>query len=160
MIIDTLQEFCKFFLPEKTIMSIDYGSKKLGVALSALNHSMCMPYKLIIQINDNDKISELLDIIKVKNICAIIIGLPVNMDGTNSEQTNITLKFADQLAAKTDLPIFMQDERLTSKLANNLLKSFGLKRKKRTTQDDLTAASLILETTLESVKRLQIINNL
>lgn len=48
----------------------------------------------------------------------------------------------------------MQDERLTSKLANNLLKSFGLNRKKRDAQDDLTAASLILETTLESVKRL------
>lgn len=154
MIIDTLQEFCKFFSQEGAIISIDYGSKKLGTALSALGHSMCLPYKLISKTDDNDKIKELLDIIKDKNICAIIIGLPINMDGTPSEQTAITLKFAKELSAKTDLPIFMQDERLTSKLAGNLLKGFGLNRKQRNAQDDLTAASLILETTLESAKRL------
>jgi putative Holliday junction resolvase len=135
-------------------MSIDYGSKKLGTALSALDHSMCLPYRLISKTGDNDKIKELLDIIKDKNICAIIIGLPINMDGTTGPQTDITLKFAKELAARTDLPIFMQDERLTSKLAGNLLKGFGLNRRQQAAKDDLTAASLILETTLESAKRL------
>lgn len=85
-----------------------------------------------------------------KNISAIVIGLPINMDGTKSEQTILTEKFAEKLEKRSNLPIFLQDERLTSKAADNLLKGFGLKRKDRNNQDDLAAASLILETVLNS----------
>jgi putative Holliday junction resolvase len=154
MIIDSLQEFCKFFFNGKKIMAIDYGNKKIGVALSTPDHLICLPYKLISTMNDKEKIQELLTIFTKENICAIVVGLPVNMDGSSSIQTTVTLNFAKELSLVTPLPIFMQDERLTSKLANNLLKTFGLNRKQRGEQDDLTAASLILETTLESVKRL------
>ena len=154
MIIDTLQEFHKFFSPGKPIMAIDYGSKKLGTALTTRDHMICMPYRLILQADNNTKIRELLAIIKNENVCAIVIGLPVSMDGHASEQTALTLKFAHELENRTGLPIFMQDERLTSRMADNLLKEFGLNRKQRARQDDLTAASLILETTLESAKRL------
>jgi putative Holliday junction resolvase len=72
------------------------------------------------------------------------------MDGTKSEQTTIVEKFAEKLEKRTNLPIFFQDERLTSRAADNLLKSFGIKRKNRNESDDLTAASMILETTLKS----------
>jgi putative Holliday junction resolvase len=150
MIIHTLQEFCKFFQSNKPILSLDYGTKKIGVAISTPDHKMALPFTILAGDSEKKKLHSITTLLQEKNICAIIIGLPINMDGTKSEQTMLTEKFAEKLEKRTNLPIFLQDERLTSKAANNLLKSFGLKRKDRNDQDDLAAASLILETVLSS----------
>ena len=64
------------------------------------------------------------------------------------------INFVDKLAKKTNLPIYLQDERLTSKAADSLLRNMGFNRKQRNERDDMAAASMILETTLESAKRL------
>ena len=154
MIIYTLQEFCKFFKQGMPIVSIDYGKKKIGVAISTPDHNVPMPLQIIRGDSEKKKLQEIVRILVTKNICAIIIGLPINMDGTKSEQTLIVEKFSEKLKNRTNLPIFMQDERLTSIAADNLLKEFGLKRKDRNSSDDLIAASLILETTLNASKRL------
>ena len=155
MIIHSLQEFCMFFEKGKTVISIDYGQKKLGLAISSPDHHLPMPLKLISEESDKKKLSQITEVIKDYKVCAIVVGLPINMDGTKSDQTIIVEKFVEKLANRTNLAIFMQDERLTSKAADNLLKRFGLKRKDRNSQDDLAAASLILETTLDSAKNLK-----
>jgi putative Holliday junction resolvase len=152
MIINSLQEFCQFFQKGKPIISIDYGLKKLGLAISTPDHHLPMPLRIIENESDRKKITDVISILKENNICAIVIGLPINMNGTKSEQTLIVEQFATKLTKRTELPIFFQDERLTSKAANNLLKDFGLKRKNRNSIDDLAAASMILETTLDSAK--------
>ena len=154
MIINSLQEFCQFFQKGKPIISIDYGLKKLGLAISTPNHHLPMPLKIIEHESDKKKITDILCILKENNICAIVLGLPINMNGTKSEQTLIVENFANKLTKRTELPIFFQDERLTSKAANNLLKDFGLKRKNRNSIDDLAAASMILETALTSASKL------
>lgn len=150
MIIETIQEFCTFFKERQPIISIDYGQKKIGLAISTPDHKMALPFQLICDDSEKKKLSQIIEIARDKNACAIVLGLPLNMNGTKSEQTIIVEKFAEKLEKRTNLPIFLQDERLTSKAADNLLKSFGIKRKIRNTNDDLTAASLILETTLKS----------
>jgi putative Holliday junction resolvase len=154
MIIPTLQEFYQFFQVGKPVIAIDYGSKKTGIAMSCPLHRLAMPIQVIHSISLADQIKQLLLTINYRLPCAIVIGLPINMDGTESQQSNIVRGFAAALAARTLLPIFLQDERLTSKMADNFLKNFGLTRKQRSEQEDLTAASMILETILESVKRL------
>ncbi|MDG1436429.1 MAG: Holliday junction resolvase RuvX [Rickettsiaceae bacterium] len=150
MIIHTFQEFCKFFRPGFPILSIDYGSTKIGLAMSTPDYTMSMPLQIIRGESEKKKLQEIVGITVDKNICAIVIGLPINMDSTPSEQTLIIEKFAEKLKNRTNLPIFLQDERLTSRLADNLLKGFGLKRKERNAQDDLVAANLILETVLNT----------
>jgi len=150
MIIDTLQEFCTFFKERQPLISIDYGQKKIGLAISTPDHKMSLPLQLLSGDSEKKKLNQIAEIAKDKNACAIVIGLPLNMDGTKSEQTTIVEKFAEKLEKRTNLPIFFQDERLTSRAADNLLKSFGVKRKNRNESDDLTAASMILETTLKS----------
>lgn len=154
MIIDTLQEFCTFFKLGQPLIGIDYGQKKIGLAISTPDHQMSMPLKLLIGDSEKKKLNEIADIAKNKQACAIVIGIPLNMNGTKSEQTLIVEKFTEKLERRTHLPIFFQDERLTSRAADNLLKSFGIKRKNRNENDDLTAASLILETTLQSKQNL------
>jgi putative Holliday junction resolvase len=154
MIIATLQEFCKYFKLGQPLIGIDYGQKKLGLAISSQNHQMSMPLQLLTGDSEKKKLNEIVEIAKNKNACAIVVGLPFNMDGTKSEQTFIVEKFTEKLVRRTHLPIFFQDERLTSRAADSLLKSFGIKRKNRNATDDLTAASMILETTLNSSQNL------
>ncbi|MCC8468214.1 MAG: Holliday junction resolvase RuvX, partial [Rickettsia endosymbiont of Eriopis connexa] len=87
-------------------------------------------------------------------VCGVVVGLPIDMNGAVTEQTNIVMKFAEELTKSINLPIYLQDERLTTKAANNFLKSFGVKRKDRNNNDDALAASMILETVLDSIKKL------
>lgn len=153
MIIDSLQGFYQLLQKGKPILAIDYGSKKLGIAISDPSHILSMPFTLIAKNSDEDKLKNIIQITQNIHACAIILGLPINMDGSNSTQTLKIQQFANKLSQKTDLPIYLQDERLTSKAANNFLKEFGLNRKKRNELDDLTAASMILETSLNRINK-------
>ena len=153
MIVTSIQEFYQKFKKDMPIMAIDYGKKKSGIALSTPDHKMPMPHSIIEKESDKKKITEILEIISQKNACAIVVGLPINMDGTDSAQTNLVYEFTEKLSRRTNLPIFMQDERLTSKAADSFLQDFGLNRKQRNNSDDLAAASMILETALDSAKK-------
>jgi putative holliday junction resolvase len=150
MIIYDIEIFCTYLKIGQPIVGIDYGEKKIGLAISTPDHRMCVPFSLIEENSEKKKINRLTEFIRNKDACAIVVGRPYHMNGTKSSQTLIVEKFAQKLSNKIHLPIFLQDERLTSKAADNLLKSFGLKRKKRNETDDIVAANMILETTLRS----------
>ncbi len=154
MIISSLQEFYSFFELNKPLIAIDYGNKKIGLAISSPDHAIAMPHSIIVSYKEQEKLNKIIDFIVKNNVCAIVVGLPVNMNGTNSEQTKIVTNFVDKLAKKTNLPIYLQDERLTSKAADSLLRNMGFNRKQRNERDDMAAASMILETTLESARKL------
>ena len=154
MIISSLQEFYSFFEPNKPLLAIDYGNKKIGLAISNQNHTMAMPHSMILAAKEEEKLVKITDFLEKYNICAVIVGLPINMDGSTGKQSEIVTNFARKLAARTNLPIYLQDERLTSKAASSLLKNIGLRRKQRDKIDDMTAASLILETVVNSVRNL------
>ena len=94
MIIDTLQEFCTFFKERQPLISIDYGQKKIGLAISTPDHKMSLPLQLLSGDSEKKKLNQIAEIAKDKNACAIVIGLPFNMDGTKSDQTIIVEKFA------------------------------------------------------------------
>lgn len=149
MISVTLDEFCQKLTLGKRLIAVDYGSKKLGIAISDPLFCMALPMKELIEANDERKMNNIIRISKENAACGIVLGLPINMDGTRSEQTEILQKFAEKLAAKTDIAIFLQDERLTTKAADNLLKTIGFKRKERNARDDSIAACLILDTVLD-----------
>lgn len=154
MIINNLQEFYRLLLPNAPLISIDYGSKKIGIAMSNQERSIAMPLITISETKKQIIINSLLSITEKYKVCGIVIGLPINMNGMHTQQTNIVLKFAEEIAKPINLPIYLQDERLTTKAADNFLKSFGVKRKDRNNNDDAVAASMILETVLDSLKRL------
>jgi len=154
MIIENLQEFYQLLMPNAPLIAIDYGSKKLGIAMSNRERSIAMPLNTITEPNKKAITTALLSIIEKYKVCGVVIGLPIDMSGVVTQQTNIVMKFAEELAKSINLPIYLQDERLTTKAANNFLKSFGVKRKDRNNNDDAVAASMILETVLDSIKKL------
>ncbi|MGV2432501.1 MAG UNVERIFIED_CONTAM: Holliday junction resolvase RuvX [Rickettsiaceae bacterium] len=150
MIISSLQEFYKLLKPNSPIISIDYGAKKIGVAISDPDKKIAMPLEVKIIQNTKEKIDYILSLVKKYNASGIVIGLPVNMDGTSSDQSKIIENFVETLSPEINIPIFLQDERLSTSAAHSMLKSFGMKRKDRDEVDDKVAASFILETVLHS----------
>lgn len=151
-----MQEFYSFFEVSKPLLGIDYGNKKIGLAISSPDHKIAMPHSIIAAREDREKSNHIIDFIVKNNICAIVVGLPVNMDGTSGSQAKIVTSFVNKLAKETNLPIYLQDERLTSRAADSMLKNMGFNRRQRNERDDMAAASLILETVLESVKKIVI----
>lgn len=154
MIIKSLQEFYQLLIPNTPLLAIDLGDKKLGSAISDSNLVMAMPIEVMKFQDDKSKIIYLEKLLVKYMPWGVIIGLPLNMDGSESTQSHKVYKFATDLAKSTSVPIFMQDERLTSSAANSFLKSFGMTRKIRHQVDDQVAACLILESVLESIKNI------
>jgi len=156
MIIENLQEFYQLLKARQPIISIDYGIKKMGVAISNQECTIAMPLLTIKELKEQDKITKILSLLATYSVCGVVIGLPISMNGQESSQTLEVQNFAKNFAKVNDLPIYLQDERLTTMAANSLLKSFGIKRKDRNKNDDMIAASMILETTLNSIIKLKL----
>jgi len=144
MITKDIQEFCLKLGSVGVILAIDFGTKKLGLAISDPSRIMAMPLSVI-----PAEISQLKAIIEQRKPAGIVMGLPINMDGTSGAQAALVEKFAQKLFGLCELPILLQDERLTTRAASNALKILGLNRKLRDSRDDQVAACMILETALE-----------
>jgi putative Holliday junction resolvase len=151
MITENLQEFY-YVASAGSIMSIDYGAKKTGIAFSDSNRLMSFPVCVISAKSVKDCISQIKKVIDKKLPKSIVLGLPLYLNGNESKQTNITRKFAQLLFQETNLPIFLQDERLSTKGAESYLKDFHFNRKEREKISDGTSASLILEIVLNRLK--------
>lgn len=156
MIVSNLQEFYSNLSKGAPIIAIDYGNKKTGVAISNQEQSFAMPFKQINFTDISKQISEIILLMATYKVCGIVIGLPIDTNGLETGQTKIVRNFANVLANLADLPIYLQDERFTSKAADNLLKAMGIKRKDRNSQDDSVAASIILQDTINSMRKFSI----
>ena len=101
-------------------IGLDLGTKTLGISLS--NGVIASNYKTIRHNEEYDYlVSEVNKIVLEKNINKIVLGFPKNMNNTVGERANITLKFKEKLEEATGLEVIMEDERLTSKVANDVL---------------------------------------
>ena len=131
-------------------MSIDYGDKRVGVALSDPLHTISYPLCVINQKNENYLIDEIVKIINEKQVEKIIIGLPISMSGTYSEQTKKVILFKEFLGKellirKLDVDIDTIDERLSSVSAKNIMIAKGIKTGHNKGMIDELSASIILQ---------------
>tara|TARA_B100001142_G_C14219371_1_gene610867 strand:- start:273 stop:716 length:444 start_codon:yes stop_codon:yes gene_type:complete len=127
------------------ILSIDFGNKRIGLALSDLMQIIAKPYKTIDNESNNQILNELNIIVKEKNVNKIIVGLPLNLKGDFSEQTNITMKFVEYLRDNMKIEVLTYDERLSSIQAKNSLIKQGIKTGHNKGAVDQTAAALFLQ---------------
>ncbi len=135
------------------IMALDIGSKRIGIALSDESRYIATP-KLILNRQSNEKdFAKIREFIEQNNVVATLIGLPLNMDESESEMSKFVRKFSDNLNLflENKMPILLFDERLSSFEARQIASS-PLSRKKEF-YDDI-AASVILEDFLQSLKTL------
>lgn len=124
-----------------SVISLDIGGARIGIALASLNARL--PHPLMTLPNDDSFIHQLSQIIERESIQLIVVGLPRNLQGDSTKQTESVMEFVQLLKQRIKLPIYMQDEALTSIKAESELRLHGQKNKKA--DIDSLAATLILE---------------
>ena len=132
-------------------LGLDLGSKTLGLAISDTTLTIANSLKTLHFNNeDYDSLMEPLnEIIKEYNIKRIILGYPLNMDGSIGTRAEITIEFKKKLEENFKLEVILQDERLTSVISNQVLIDADISRKKRKKKVDSIAATLILQSYLD-----------
>jgi putative Holliday junction resolvase len=141
-------------LPEKrAILGIDYGTKRMGLAVSDLSLMIATSYKILYRKELSQDLAALKEIIAEKEIGAIVMGLPLQMNGIEGEIATEVRRFATVLEETFSMPILLWDERLSSSAVENfLIKEVDLSRKKRAKVLDASAAAYILQGALDALK--------
>ena len=130
-----------------TYLGLDLGTKTLGISKS--NGVIASLYKTLRHDNDYDYlVLEVLKIVKEEHVDKIILGYPKNMNNTMSEMTRIVLDFKEKLEG-CGLEVILEDERLTSKISNDILIQGDITRKKRKNKVDGVASVIILQSYLD-----------
>ena len=130
-------------------LAIDFGEKRVGLALSDPMKIIAKPFKTIFYSNQNDLINKIALIIKDEKIEKIILGLPKGLKGNNTYQTNIVIEFYNYIKNKIDTPIVMEDERLSSVSAKKSLILQDIKTGHNKALIDETAAAIFLQLYLD-----------
>ena len=129
-------------------LSIDYGNKITGLAICDPAETFISP--LMALPTSNVLISKIIQIIKSENVEALVLGLPLNMDDSVGPQAKKVQAFAGQLKKQINIPLFFQDERLSTFAAQEKLVPMELTRKKKKYRIDALAAAEILRAFLDS----------
>ena len=132
-------------------IGIDLGTKRVGIALSDSINMIASPFKTLTFVDNNDLVEKLNIIITDNNVRTIILGLPLNMSGEDTEQTKKVRSFKDTLS-KLDLPIMYEDERLSSVSAKKSLVMQNVKTGYNKAEIDRTVAAIILQQFLDKKK--------
>ena len=141
----TIEDFKKKHSNKVRFIGLDLGSKRIGVSICDERQSIATPFKTINKTNTNDLINELKIIIDENNIGGIIIGNPVNMDGTKGRSAQSVSDVASNISKSIDLPVILWDERLSTVGAFNLSRLLDVNVSKRVKTIDQNAATFILQ---------------
>lgn len=138
-------DFKKSIPAGRPIIGIDYGMKRIGVALSDKEHRAAYPFKIIARLKELD------DIVASREAGAFVVGLPLQTDGQEGAIVHSVHLFVARLIEKYGLPVFLMDERYTSKQAEYRLKSSYMSDKKLAKRLDAEAAAVILQRALDKL---------
>lgn len=148
-----IKEFKTGLPVRKAVLGIDYGSKRMGLAISDLSCTIATPYKILYRREISADMAELRKIMAEKEIGAVVMGLPLQMNGEEGEIAAEVRKFAAILEENFKFPVLLWDERLSSSAMENfLIKEADLSRKKRAKVLDASAAAYILQGALDALK--------
>jgi len=131
------------------ILAIDYGQRRIGLAVSDPLGITAQGLETISVSCPQDALSKIEQLVKAFRVSEIILGLPVNMDGTLGYRAQEVSGFAERLRKRTGLSVTLSDERLTSVAAHRVLHRMGLKMKGKKRDVDRIAAQMLLQEYLE-----------
>lgn len=137
----------------KRYIAFDIGNKRIGIAVSDPFGSMALPVETYHRKNIEEDVKYLVLAAEGRSVSGIVCGLPLNVDGTHSEQTERTLYFVERLKQATRLPVEFQDERYSTMEAHRVLISEDMSREKRKKFVDAIAATFILEDYLRKIAK-------
>ena len=148
-----IEDFKKSIGKKSRLLGIDPGKNRVGLAISDEDKLVSTPLKTIIKKNSSSFIEEIKEIIKNNGIKGIIVGNPINMDGSKGPSSQSANDFAKHLSNNISIPIAMWDERLSSEGAFNLSSNLDVNTSKKLEKLDQNAASFILQGAIDYITR-------
>jgi putative holliday junction resolvase len=134
------------------IMGMDFGTKRIGIAISDELFITAQGFNSLYRKELKSDLEEIVRLTRLNDVGEIVVGLPLNMDGSYSAKTKEVVAFLGELSKAVNVPVKTWDERLTSVQADKILLEADLSRKKRRKLSDRVAAQIILQSYLESRK--------
>ncbi len=149
MIVDDVTAFLDCLPANRAICGLDLGDKTIGFAVSDLRRQVATPTLVIRRVKFTEDAARLLALIAERQLAGVVLGLPLNMDGSEGPRVQSTRAFARNLVKLTDLPITYWDERLSTVAAERALLEADTSRKRRSEVIDQVAAGYILQGALD-----------
>ncbi|MGR6431194.1 Holliday junction resolvase RuvX [Rhizobium sp. PAMB 3182] len=151
----TIEELAAALQPGQPVAGLDLGTKTIGIAVSDLGRRLANPRPVIKRVKFTKDAEVLLALAAKEKVAAFIIGLPVNMDGSEGPRVQATRAFVRTMSEKTEIPFVYWDERLSTVAAERALLEMDVSRAKRAERIDSAAASFILQGALDRLAFLQ-----
>ncbi|MBU1038781.1 Holliday junction resolvase RuvX [Patescibacteria group bacterium] len=129
------------------ILAIDYGSKRVGLAIGDTEIGLAFPRGVLKDLSDNEILTAITSLITEEGVSRVVVGEPVSLSGQISEQTKDCQRFAKLLTDSLSVPVSLQDERLTSRQADTAINQGSPKER------DELAAVFLLQTWLDKTKQ-------
>ena len=148
----TIEEFKKKQSETRRLIGLDLGSKRIGVSICDERQSIATPFKTINKTNTNELIVELKGLIDEYDIKGIIIGNPINMDGTLGRSAQSVNDVSNNIDKSIDIDVCLWDERLSTVGAFNLSSQLEVNVSKREKNIDQNAAAFILQGAIDFLK--------
>ena len=140
----------------KRWLGLDLGHVRIGVALSDPLGVTAQPLSVLKSAGTQKDIAAIGELVNKHEVTQVIVGLPLNMDGTESQTTRKVREFTGKLSGRLNAPVFFVDERLTSKQAERAMIEGNVRRENRREKIDKVAAALLLQSALEGAPLLPV----
>ncbi len=148
-----IEDFKKSIGKKSRLLGIDPGKNRVGLAICDEDKLVSTPFKTIIKKKNSNFLIEVKEIIDENNIKGIIIGNPINMDGSKGSSAQSANDFAKFLSNNVSIPITMWDERLSTEGAFNLTGNLDVNTSKKVEKLDQNSASFILQGAIDYLRR-------
>lgn len=153
MILARTEELKSALTPGQRLLGLDLGEKTIGLALSDPGHMVASPIETIRRSKFATDVGHLFSIVDQRGCGGLVIGLPLNMDGSEGPRCQSTRAFARNVLGLRDLPILFWDERLSTVAVNRAMIEADMSRAKRAAKIDQSAAAFILQGALDAMGR-------
>lgn len=150
----TIEDLAAALTPGTAIAGLDLGTKTIGLAMSDLGRTLASPRPVLKRVKFTKDAELLLAFAAKERVAAFVIGLPINMDGSEGPRVQATRAFVRLMSEKTDIPFVYWDERLSTVAATRALLEMDVSRAKRAERVDSAAASFILQGALDRLSSL------
>ncbi len=150
-----IEQLVELLQPGQRLLGLDLGSKTIGIAVSDPGLSVASARTTIRRTRFSKDVVELSEIARQEDTAAFVLGLPLNMDGSEGPRVQATRAFVRNLGQKTGIPVVYWDERLSTVAAERAMLEADLSRRKRAAKVDQVAASLILQGFLDRLSTMR-----
>lgn len=150
----SVEELAELHQPGQRLFGLDLGTKTIGIAVSDGLLRVASSLETIQRTKFTKDVARMLELCGQNKVCALVMGLPLNMDGSEGPRAQATRAFVRNLAQHTDLPVVYWDERLSTVAAERVMIEADMSRKKRAEKIDAAAAAFILQGVLDRISHI------